>query len=188
MDQTFGWLAGLPHAIWAAILTPLLIAALSAAASRPRPRDSAGWIKVHPGLGILAMTVLSVLLIALFSIVLFVVIAVIVQEGPRALAGEDGPTLSIAGLLAPPLIVMFTYSAAFTFLVRHRFNEEGFEEKILCRARFTAWPDIAVIKRHWLLGPRLKLKSGKAIQLSQYYRGFPQLVEQAKAKGVNVDV
>ena len=187
MDQFLNWLAGLPHSVWIAGLAPLVLTASAAAARRPKRPDASGWIKVEPTLAILALTALSVLFIVAFSIFLFAAIMVIAQNGLEALVGENGRTLSFACLLAPPLISLFSYSAAYTFLMRHRFNEHGVEERILGRDTFTAWPDISAITRHWLFGPRLKLRSGKAIQLSEYYRGFQQLVEQAAAKGVAID-
>ena len=82
--------------------------------------------------------------------------------------------------------ILFPYAASITFFTTCRFNSDGFEKSWFGRPTFFPWPEIKKLDRSIFLGPRLVTRSGRSVPVSQYLRGFPELVLMAHSKGVEV--
>jgi hypothetical protein len=180
MEQIGSWLVNIPRSVLIAVLVPLITAALVLGAQR-KVESKEGWTSVRPTAGLLLCGVLAGFLCLFFALWLVIGIVAAVQGG-------GAESLVVFGLIAPPLTAMFAYSAVYILFHRYRFNEDGVEHRAFGKSLLVGWTDIQMLKRHWFFGPTLRLKSGASLHVWEYYRGFPQLVATAEAKGVLIDL
>lgn len=181
MEQVADWLARVPNSVWSGLIMSAIVAGLARLAKRPQAPDPDGWTRLRPTALLLVLRGLSIIMI-LFAFLLWLIAIVILQDG-------SGAPFDWGVLIFAPLVVgMFGRSALHTFFCRQHFNGDGFEQRFLGRRRFIRWADIAAVRRHWLLGPRLYPRSGAAFQLSEARRGFSELVDQAAKRDVTIEL
>ena len=171
------WLADIPSGVWAALLTPLLLAAAARAGiERVRP-EAEGWIHLRR----------SVIVIVLGLVCLAMAVAttmLMVLAGSDFFADPSGVSMFL--ITATPLVSFFWY-VVYAFLVANaRFNSEGFEYLGLLRAHFVPWRDVRRIDYNGFWGPYASTSRGGFL-VSMYFKGFQQFIDEAKRHGVEVD-
>lgn len=181
-------MAGLvPPGVWVAIFAALVAHTLYFGRPRQRTvRDDGGWRVLRPTRSLYLLGWL-VLIIDGAAVDLLVVCIGVLAHVKTAAVGAVGLRSAIALAAILPLIAaLLSYLAAYIFLCRFRYCEKGIERDFAGVRAYYEWPQFALIDRHWLLGPRFRLNSGKAWLIWEMFGGFADLVRYAGSRGVPV--
>ncbi len=170
------FLEEIPAYGWAALLTPAMMWALFFQSKAPVPTDPDGWIPVKATLPLRLLGVISTTLTFLW---LFISIGVLFVE--RNLA-----TFIAVAMITPPLVVLSLYTSYWTLFIRIRFNDAGLEHHGIRKKLFLSWSEVIEVKDTVLFGT-LTVTRDKKLPTPKFFRGFPQLTNQARKNGIPVD-
>lgn len=169
------WLADIPSYVWAAVLTPAIIALFTSLASGRQAPDADGWLRVRPTLVVYIFGLFYIPFALLFTAMpLMAVYADTVQQGV------------VFVVLGPLLACLMWFGLYGTFIARTRFNADGIEYRGLIRTLFVPWKEVRRIGDHSGLGTYVSTNRGRLI-VWKFFLGFPQLVEEAMRHGIEVD-
>lgn len=184
MDALRDLLTEIPRGVWVALITGLVLALVASAARKPVLENAEGWTPLKPTFGLLLIALLGVPLALLMAGGTLVALI----AGVQTHFAPQVPDPRLMLVIGPIASAMVGFGAGFTFVVRQRFNADGYEQAILGRRTFVPWSDAARIHRHWLLGPMLETHAKKRLLIPEHYRGVGQLIERAAASGVPVEL
>jgi len=168
------WLSQIPAAVWAALLTPLIMALLMRTAKSPVHPDPDGWTRLRPSIGAYVLGLLFVMAALLFT-----------AMPALALVGQGSLTSWVLVLLGPPLAALMWYGAYGTFVVGVRFNGDGIVYRGLLKRLLVPWKEVRRIKDSGL-GSYISTDQGRLIAW-KYFRGFRELLEEAERHGIEID-
>ena len=179
MDAVASYLAHLPRSVWVALGVPIGLAMLARAGRRPVVVID-GWTELRSSVLLYMLAAFALALAVLFLLFGFLGLtdpsaATYLGPHPRILAGG-----------AIVFGVMFPYAAATTFFRRIRFSADGVERAWFGRTEFFPWGRLTKFDRSTFIGPRFVLNDGRSLPVSEYLRGFSELMLAAEAKAVKI--
>jgi hypothetical protein len=139
--------------------------------------DVEGWVLLRPTV---AEQYLG--LITIFFAVLWIVLSVAVAFFQTA--EELSVQIFFVGMFG--MGVWFLHLFAFGYLAKVRFSDSMFEHRALWRRISVAWSDVEEIKMSVMQGPLVVTAEGKCM-VSNFRRGFFQMLETARRNGVRVE-
>jgi hypothetical protein len=176
----FDTLFGLTSLQWTPILLPIVLLLLTLA-SRRKARVVDGWHLLRPTLGMYLIGGIAIPMALMFTVAPFIAAAALL-DAPR-----DGPSWLLLSL-CPALIFISWYTVGYVFFVSVQFNEDGVSRSLFRSEMFIPWDDAQAVKRHWFFGPQLLSDTDRKIVIWEYLRGYEELVDFARSKGVTVSV
>jgi hypothetical protein len=166
------------HAVVAAI-TSLVLVLLARSGRRPsKPIED--WHRLTPGAVLYALAIFFLFLAAFFAVTGITTALAMLQGAPN---GKSWFLL----LASPIMLGLFLYAAGYLLACRIQFNEIGIARRFLGNIRFVPWTQVMAIERHWFFGPMVVHRTGR-LTVWEYLRGFKDLCDAARKRGIPVDL
>lgn len=178
VSATRDWLRDINTSRISAALTPVVVALLGLLGRR-RGETVGAWTRLKPGLILWGMALGLLVLASLFS-------AMLATELFALLRGNPTVDLLLGLFVGLPMIVFLGHGFLYVAFADIRYSSSGVSYRFLTRERVLSWEDIAAIRRHWFLGPRVHSYAGQSFTVWEFFHGFQGFIDCAAANGVEV--